>query len=103
MFDKNNRLVTRGIMEQLPTELLVQLWMSIDIQLNAGFELDYLQIFRFEKVSDSVLAIRHEQETPERKTVIYCEYQKDFEKILQKKVYIIDGGDHSTALFSEEY
>ena len=103
MFDKNNRLVTRGILEQLPTELLVQLWMSIDIQLNAGMEMDYLQVFKFEKVSDTVLVIRHEQEVPERKTVLYCEYQKDFEKILQKTVYVIDDETHSTMLFSEEY
>lgn len=103
MFDKNNRLVTQGILEQLPLTLLAQLWMSIDIQLNAQFQMDYLQVFKFEKVSDTVLAIRHEQEVPERKTVIYCDYQKSYETILQKTVYIIDDGDHSTVLFSEEY
>lgn len=103
MFDVNSRLVTRGILEQLPTEILVQLWMSVDVQKNAGFEMDYLQVFKFEKVNDTVLAISHEQEVPERKTVIYCEYQKDFETILRKTVYIIDDGDHSTMLFAEEY
>jgi len=103
MFEANSRLVTRGILEQLPIEILVQLWTSIDIQLNAGFEMDYLQIFTLKKISDTVLAIIHEQEQPKRKTVIYCEYQKDFEKILQKTVYVIDDKTHSTMLFSEEY
>ena len=103
MFEANSRFMTCGIKEQLPTPLLVQLWMSIDTQINAGLEMDYLQVFRFEKVSDLVLAIRHEQEQPERKTVIYCEYRKDYEKLLQKIVYIIDDGDHSTVLFLDEY
>ena len=103
MFDSPNRYATRGISERLPIQLFVQLWMSVDIQKNAGFVLDYLQIFKFEKVSDTVLAIRHEQEQPERKTVIYCEYQSDFENILNEKIYIIDDGDHSTMLFADEY
>ncbi len=103
MFDKNNRLMTRNIKEQLPLPLLVQILMSVDILLNAGFEMDYLQVFKFEKVSDSVLAIHHSQEKPERKTVIYCEYQNGYEEILQKTVYIIDDSDHSTVLFADEY
>jgi len=102
VFEANSRLVTRGILEQLPTEILVQLWTSIDIQKNAGLEMDYLQVFKFEKVN-SVLAIWHTQEVPERKTVIYSEYKSDFEKILNETVYVIDDGDHSTMLFATEY
>ena len=103
MFDKNNRLITRGISERLPLQIIAQLWLSIDFQLNAKYEMDELQVFKFEKVSDTVLAITHEQEVPERKTVIYCEYQKDFEEILNEKVYIINEGDHSIMLFATEY
>lgn len=65
--------------------------------------MDYLQVFKFEKVSDSTLAIWHTQEVPERKTVIYSEYKSDFEKILNETVYVIDDGDHSTMLFATEY
>ena len=59
MFDKNNRLITRGISERLPLQIIAQLWLSIDFQLNAKFEMDELQVFKFEKVSDTVLAITH--------------------------------------------
>lgn len=102
MFDPTTRLATRGIISELPVELLVQLWLSVDIQKNAGLDLDYLQIFKFEKVSDSVLAIRHEQEVPQRQTVIYCDYRPEYEPLLSKTIYIIDDGDHSTVLFAEE-
>ena len=103
MFDKNTRLVTRGILEQLPTEILVQIWMSVDLQLNAGLKMDALQTFTFERVGNLVLAIWHTQQVPERKTVIYSEYKSDFEKILNETVYVIDDGDHSTMLFATEY
>ncbi|MDE6303123.1 MAG: DUF960 domain-containing protein [Clostridia bacterium] len=103
MFDAGARLMTCGIAERLPNDISALLWSSVDTQLGVGLEMDYLQVFKFKKVDDLVLAIYHEQEEPERKTVIYTDYKAEYDALLTETVYIIDDGDHSTILFATEY
>ena len=103
MFDTNTRFMTSGIAKHVPVEILVLLWSSIDTQVSAGLEMDYLQVFSLKKVDDRVLAIYHEQEEPERKTVIYTDYKAEYDALLSETIYIIDDGDHSTVLFATEY
>ena len=103
MFDVGKRFMTCGIVERLPAEIQALLWSSIDTQLGLGLEMDYLQVFKFEKVDNDILAIHHEQEEPEQKTVIYSEYKAEYDALLAETVYIIDDGDHSTMLFATEY
>lgn len=103
MFNSDSRYITRRIQQELPAEILLLLWYEIDAQNNAGLEMDYLQVFSFEKLGEDVFAIKHEQEQPERTTYTYCNYHAEYEKLLTEKVFIIDDGDHSTVLFAEEY
>ena len=106
MFDPTTRYQTRGIADELPIEIAVQIWRSIDMQLKLGKRLDYLQIFKMEKVGDCVLAIHHQQEVNEKTetiSILYLEYRAEHEKILGETIYIIDDGDHSTILFAREY
>lgn len=105
MFNPTTRYQTQGIATELPKEIAVQIWRSIDMQLKLGKKLDYLQIFKTEKVGD-LLAIHHKQEVNEKTetiSILYSEYRAEYDNILGKTVYIIDDGDHSTILFAHEY
>lgn len=106
MFNPATRYTTRGITNELPKEIAAQMWLSIDTQLNLGRTLDYLQIFKMEKLREDVLAIHHEQEVnakTEHLCVLYSEYKPEYNDLLDKTVYVIDDGDHSTMLFAYEY
>lgn len=97
------RYVTRGIDEEMPPELQIAMWQSINTMRRAWKKLDYLQVFKFENLSDSVLAVRHEQERPARFAVFYVPFQEEYRKILSEKVFVIDDTDHCTMLFAKEY
>ena len=106
MFNPTTRYTTRGIADELPKEIATQMWFSIDTQLKLGRTLDYLQIFKMEKLREDVLAIHHEQEVNEQTEhlcVLYTEYQPEYDELIGKTVYVIDDGDHSTMLFAHEY
>lgn len=103
MFELSSRYITCGIHRDLPSELIMQLWAAIDMQKKVGLVLDYLQVFRFEKVSDILLAIKHTQEQPARMNIIYTNYYFTYRNILDRTVYVIDNGEHSTMMFAEEY
>lgn len=102
-FNKLTRYTTCGIATEMPLKLQEFLWQSIDDWQAEGLTLDYLQVFKFEKISTDLYAIRHTQEQPERSKVFYV--GKDFgaESVEGKTVFVIDDGDHSTMLFASEY
>ncbi len=94
MFD-SERYLTRGVQNEIPFELQLFMWSLIDILPEPK---DYLQVFRL-SVCDDVQHIIHEQENPE----YHREYKIKTSNPVTAKVYVIDGGDHSTMLLSEEY
>ena len=104
MFDPATRYVTCGINSELPVEIQLLIWLAIDsVRITANDKLDYLQIFTFQKLSDDILAIRHEQEQPARVWVHHTGYKDSYRHFIGEKVYVIDDGDHSTMLFAYEY
>lgn len=104
MFNQENRYITCGIKENLHEDLQRFLWLSVDLQ-NAFYEdeMDYLQVFTFKRISETTLAITQLQEKPSKETTHFTAYKPEYEIILDKKVYVIDDGEHSTMLFAEEY
>ena len=76
MFNPTARYTTRGIADELPEEIAAQMWYSIDTQLMLGRTLDYLQIFKMEKLREDVLAIHHEQEVSEQTEHLYGLYME---------------------------
>lgn len=103
MFQPETRYVTKGIAERVPPELATALWLFLDMQIGIGAKMDYLQVFKLEKLSEEVLAIRHEQEDPKRINVHYMGYKVEYADLLQETIFVIDDGDHSTMLFGYEY
>lgn len=95
------RYMTRGIAERLPVSIQIQLWSYIDNK-SADTELDYLQVFEFEK-NDRKLKIIHSQELPE-------EFRDEHEVIVAdnvvtpaEKIFVIDDETHCTMLWASEY
>ena len=103
MFDPMTRYVTCGISEDLPDEIQMMLWLSIDaLRITMDGKLDYLQVFSFKRVGDN-LEITHKQEKPPMVHTHNTKYKEDYENLLNQKVFVIDDGDHSTMLFAHEY
>ena len=88
MFDKE-RYLTRGVSKEIPFEVQLQLWSMID---EITVKKDYLQVFEIEPIKDNLLKIEHRQEVPK--------YKKE---IIVRKLFVIDEGDYSTMMLSEEY
>lgn len=97
MFKKENRYMTRKIVEEIPLEINILLWNLID---ELHIEKDYLQIFELNPIEEGVLEIIHKQEVPMYESIIYI-CNKEIKE--RKKIYIIDEKIHSTMLLSEEY
>lgn len=90
----NQRYLTRGVQADIPFELQLFMWDCI----KTVPEPDYLQIFQLSDFNGNQRII-HEQEIPEYKR----EYLLAIHNPVNQKVYVIDDGDHSTMLLSEEY
>lgn len=103
MFEQANRYMTKNIADTLPDELKMLIWKIIDDELNSSDDTDYLQVFTFKKVGESILAVTRKQEQPPKTTVVYIEYKAEYQSILDRKIFVIDDTDHSTMLYAEEY
>lgn len=97
MFKKENRYMTRKIVEEIPLEINILLWNLID---ELHIEKDYLQIFELNPIEEGVLEIIHKQEAPMYESIIYI-CNKEIKE--RKKIYIIDEKIYSTMLLAEEY
>ena len=97
MFD-NSRYLTKGINEEVPLNLQALLWSMIDSTL---IKKDYLQVFKIKIINKNanLIEITHTQEQPEYKKTIQAVavIERDM------KIFVIDDGENSTMLFSEEY
>ena len=98
MFAKENRYITSGVNKKIDLSLQILLWNLVD---NLKVEKDYLQVFKLIRDGD-VVNIEHTQEVPDYRLCIKVN-AKDLEFEGNEKVYLIDSGDYSTMLLSEEY
>ncbi len=96
MFDKE-RYLTRGISNEIPFEIQLLLWSMID---EIRIKKDYLQVFEIEPIKDNLLKIEHRQEVPKYKKEIVVKNRGIKSKI---KLFVIDEGDYSIMMLSEEY
>ena len=102
MFKKDNRYVTRGVIEEVDIRLQLIMWSMIDkLKDEESVELDYLQVFKIRKEGEKIV-INQSQEVPEYS----CTYEIELEDIHiddEIKLYVIDSGEYSTMLFPSEY
>ena len=96
MFNKE-RYLTRGVSNEIPLEIQILLWSMID---GLNVKKDYLQVFEIEPMDVKLLKIEHRQEVPKYKKEIIVRNRGIKSKI---KLFVIDEGDYSTMMLSEEY
>ena len=98
------RYLTRGIADRMPDEYIMLMWQWIDmLVLERGKDVDYLQIFEFDIVTErdkTYQQITHFQEQPEIKSVYRLELAGEG---IIGKVYAIDDSEQCTLLWSSEY
>ncbi len=97
MFKKENRYMTRNIVEEIPVEINILLWNLID---ELKIEKDYLQIFELNPIGEGIVEIVHKQEIADYESSIYI-YNEEIKE--NKKIYAIDSVEYSTLMFSYEY
>ena len=98
---KNKRFVTAGVNLTVDFLLQIYLWNLVD-KFDAEIKKDYLQVFDLsivEKNRKKIQKIVHTQEVPEYRR----EYIVELYNPIEAKIFIIDDGDHSTMLLTEEY
>lgn len=102
--NQEKRFITKGIDMKIPKEIQVVCWQLVDnLVKEKGVEVDYLQIFEFEKTKEGKSLVIHRQEEPV--------YQKQYElKLVESivnfdvsKLWLIDDGENQTMLLPEEY
>ena len=95
MFD-NPKYLTRGVQSTIPGWLVILLWHLIEIM--SAEQKDYLQVFRLARTGTGQ-HITHTQEQPP------YQYELDVPcaDAVNAKIFVIDGGTHSTMLLAEEY
>lgn len=96
MFDKD-RYLTRGVSNEVPFEIQLLLWSMIG---EVTVKKDYLQVFEIEPIKDNLLRIEHRQEVPKYKKEIIVSNVGINSKV---KLFVIDAGEYSTMMLSEEY
>ncbi len=98
----SQRYITRGVAAEIPLDIQLMLFESIEVMREKVEELDWLQVMKLEgiiKDGVSVLRIVHVQEVPEGRVEYYLPY--DFE--CKQTVFVIDDVDHVTMLLASEY
>ena len=94
----NQRFVTCGIADELSPELQAFLWKLIkEMEVT---EQDYLQVFDLSCCGNEQIIV-HEQEQPEYKKEHRLEIVGT--PIFVGKIFVIDDGDHTTMMKSDEY
>ena len=96
MFDKE-RYLTRGVCNEIPFEIQLLLWSMIE---EVTVKKDYLQVFEIEPVKDNLLKIEHRQEVPKYKKEVVVRNVGINSKV---RLFVIDDGEYSTMMLSEEY
>ncbi|WP_122641089.1 DUF960 family protein [Romboutsia sp. Marseille-P6047] len=96
MLDKD-RYSTRGVSKEIPFEIQLLLWSMIE---DVTVKKDYLQVFEIEPVKDNLLKIEHRQEVPKYKKEIVVRNVGINSKV---KIFVINDGEYSTMMLSEEY
>jgi len=99
---EGRRYVTRGIWELLALELQAYLWRTIEAFRASGAEMDYLQIFDLELITQDgkrLQKITHSQELPPYRQ----EYLVWVPRPVEARIFVIDGKDHVTMLLTREY
>lgn len=96
MFDKE-RYLTRGVSNEIPFEIQLLLWSMIE---EVKVKKDYIQAFEIEPVKGNILKIEHSQEVPKYKKEVVVRNIGVNSKV---KLFVIDDGEYSTMMLSEEY
>ncbi|MGL5412200.1 DUF960 family protein [Cetobacterium sp.] len=90
--------VTKRIKEELSLDIIT--FILSRVELIPKENRDYLQVFRIQKIQDTIL-IEHKQEVPECTWYYYLTEQLVIKERL--KLFLIEEGNIRTLMFAEEY
>ena len=97
-----NHYITNGVQAEIPAELQLVMWNSIDEDLCMQKKVDYLQVFLLQPTYVNGVQIQeiiHKQEQPRRKKRITVEIDTP----VSATIFVIDDSTHSTMLLNHEY
>lgn len=107
MFEStHNRIASKGIKNKLDPKIQWLCWALIDelVEQKKVTEIDYLQVFTFEKkVKKNKLILTHSQNKPWYKDSMTLSVADKVSSFPFSKIYVIDDGTYQTMMLPEEY
>ena len=101
--NQEKRFIIKGIDASVSKEIQIVCWELVEnLVKENSIEVDYLQIFEFERNQEKLI-ITHRQEEPMYKRQYELKFEENLLKIDISKLWIIDDGVNQTALLPEEY
>lgn len=97
MFEKETRYISKIINDELPEELILEIWKMID---EMEIIQDYCQMFKITNILGQVTIV-HTQDTPQYSHTKNIKLSSPI--ALAMKIYVIDDGTHSTMILIDKY
>lgn len=102
--NQDRRFITKGIDRKIPKEIQIICWRLVDNLIKERkIEVDYLQVFEFEKTQEGKLVVVHHQEKPEYRKQYELKLEESIADFDVSKLWMIDDGNNQTMLLPEEY
>ncbi len=103
-FNATRRFLTRGIDAEVPKELQVLMWQSVEELVQSETKTDYLQVFELSlDEKKEFIKIKHTQEQPPYENTLRIKAKPSFLPLPDAKIFVIDDVTHSTMLLASEY
>ena len=102
MFNIENKFMTIGVKENISLDVQLFMWNEIEERINAGKQVDYLQVFNISVIDEvrGIVKIEHTQEVPEYKKTLIIK-SKGIKSNL--KVFVIFESEYATMMLASEY
>lgn len=99
MFKKEKRYISKDINEEIPKELIAEIWSMID---DMKVDKDYCQVFKITNTFGQ-MTIVHTQDNPEYRQIRKIKLSAQLQLPIAMKIYVIDDGTHSTMILMDKY
>ena len=102
MINIENKFMTIGVKENISLDIQLFMWNEIEERINAGNQVDYLQVFNISVIDEvrGIVKIEHIQEVPEYKKTLIIK-SKGVKSNL--KVFVTFESEYATMMLASEY
>ena len=100
MINIENKFMTIGVKENISLDIQLFMWNEIEERINAGNQVDYLQVFNISVIDEvrGIVKIEHTQEEYKKTLIIKSKGVKS-----NLKVFVTFESEYATMMLASEY